>query len=310
MFLVCGEALFDFFLESEEGPGAATYAARAGGSPFNVALGLARLGCRAGLLTGLSSDLLGERLRRMLEDEGVSTDFAVPTDRPTTISLVGLDGAGVPAYQFYGRGSADAGLEPADLPALEPEVTGLHFGSFSIAVPPVADAFQMLAARETARFISLDPNVRPTIEPDMDVWRARIDALLPHVDLVKISAEDVAMLAVGLKPETFAADLIDRGVRLVVVTDGGGPARGWTASGVTAEGRPPAVEVIDTVGAGDTFQAALLARLVEAQGGPGAALDGLDVGGLSDILAFAARAAAITCSRRGADLPRRAEMVA
>jgi fructokinase len=310
MFLVCGEALFDFFLESEEGPGAARYAARAGGSPFNVALGLARLGRPVGLLTGLSSDLLGQRLRLMLEHEGVSTAFAVRTDRPTTISLVGLDADGVPAYQFYGNGSADSGITAAEMPGLGPEVAGLHFGSFSIAVSPVGDAFAALAARESGRFVSLDPNIRPTVEPDMAVWRARVDALLPHADLLKISAEDVAMLAPGLAHETLAADLIARGARLVVVTDGGAAARGWTAAGVTAEGVPPAVTVVDTVGAGDTFQAALLYRLLAAPGGPHAALAALDAASLGDVLGFAARAAAITCARRGADLPHLADMVA
>ena len=120
MFLVCGEALFDFFLETDDGPAAAGFAARAGGSPFNVAIGLARLGQASGLLTGLSSDLLGQRLAQVLSDEGVSTAYAIPTDRPTTVSLVGLDTAGVPAYQFYDTGSADTGVIEADLPALGP----------------------------------------------------------------------------------------------------------------------------------------------------------------------------------------------
>ena len=124
MFLVCGEALFDFFLESETGPAAVNFAARAGGSPFNVAIGLSRLGQASGLLTGLSSDFLGQRLRQVLEDEGVSTAYAIPTDRPTTVSLVGLDTAGVPAYQFYDNGSADTGVVEADLPALGPEICG------------------------------------------------------------------------------------------------------------------------------------------------------------------------------------------
>jgi fructokinase len=310
MFLVCGEALFDFFLEAEEGPAAATFAARAGGSPFNVALGLSRLGVRSGLLTGLSTDMLGARLSRVLADEGVSTAYAIPTTRPTTISLVGLDAAGVPAYQFYGAGSADTGVTPADLPALGDEVAGLHFGSYSIAVAPVADAFAALARTESHRFVSLDPNVRPTVEPDMDVWRTRLDALIPHTDLLKISAEDLAALRPGQSAETFAADLIARGVRLAVVTDGGETAHGWSAAGHHAEATPPAVTVIDTVGAGDTFQAALIASLMRDPEGPSAALDALDAPGLRSVLAYAARAAALTCSRRGADLPRAAELMA
>lgn len=308
MFLVCGEALFDFFLEDESGPGAATYAARAGGSPFNVAIGLTRLGREAALLTGVSTDLLGQRLRRVLEAEGVDTGHLITTDRPTTISLVGLDTAGVPAYQFYDTGSAGTGVTTADLGPIEPEITGLHFGSYSIASEPVADALLALASAERGRFIALDPNIRPTVQPDMAVWRHRVDALLPFVDLVKISAEDLALMRPGTGPAAFAHDLLDRGVRLVVVTDGGGPAQGWAATGAQAEARPPHVEVVDTVGAGDTFQAALLSRLLAQDAGPGAALDGLDAAGLADLLGYAARAAALTCTRRGADMPRAHEL--
>jgi fructokinase len=308
MFLVCGEALFDFFLEHEVGPAAATYAARAGGSPFNVAIGLARLGEASGLLTGLSSDLLGQRLAQVLEAEGVSTAYAVPTDRPTTVSLVGLDTHGVPAYQFYDNGSAGTGVTEADLPPLGQEVTGLHLGSYSLAAAPVADALAALASRHRDRFLSVDPNVRPTVEPDMDVWRERLAALFPLADVVKISAEDLAMLRPGVSPETLAADLIDIGVGLVVLTDGGAAARGWTSGGVHARATPPRVTVVDTVGAGDTFQAALLARLLRAPGGPRAALEGLDADALAAIIGYAARAAAITCSRRGADLPRAGEL--
>lgn len=308
MFLVCGEALFDFFLESEAGPAAASYAARAGGSPFNVAIGLSRLGQASGLLTGLSSDLLGQRLRQVLADEGVSTAYAIPTDRPTTLSLVGLDTAGVPAYQFYDNGSADTGVEEADLPELGAEVTGLHFGSYSLAAAPVADAFAALARGKGGRFMTLDPNVRPTVEPDMEVWRARLAVLMPLADVVKISAEDLELLWPRRSHEGFAQDLVSQGVRMVVVTDGGEAAHGWTLSGLHASATPPKVTVIDTVGAGDTFQAALIARLLRDSGGPAAALDGLDQPGLAALLAHAARAAAITCSRRGADLPRANEL--
>lgn len=310
MFLVCGEALFDLFLESESGPAAASYAARAGGSPFNVAIGLARLEQASGLLTGLSSDLLGQRLKAVLEAEGVSTAYAIATDRPTTISLVGLDTHGVPAYQFYKNGSADTGVEEADLPVLGPEVTGLHFGSYSLAARPAADAFAALARRWAGAggFVSIDPNVRPTVEPDMAIWRDRMAVLFPLADLVKISAEDLALIRPGSTPHGFANDLIDQGVRLVVVTDGGETARAWTATGHEAEATPPRVRVIDTVGAGDTFQAALIARLLRIPGGPRAAIDGLDEAGLTAILSYAARAASVTCSRRGADLPRAAEL--
>lgn len=308
MFLVCGEALFDFFLVEEDHAGAATYAARAGGSPFNVAIGLARLDCAAGLLTGLSGDLLGQRLRQVLDAEGVSTRYAIATDRPTTLSLVGLDTAGVPAYQFYDAGSAGTGVTAADLPVLGPEVTGLHLGSYSLVAPPVADAVVALVAAHDGGFVSIDPNIRPTVEPDMEIWRRRLDVLWASADLVKISTEDLDLIHPGRAPADFAQDLIGRGATLVVVTDGGGPAETWSAGGLHARALPPSVEVVDTVGAGDTFQAALLAGLMAGTGDPQDGLAGLDAAGLQAMLAQAARAAAITCSRRGADLPRSADL--
>ncbi|MFQ8430294.1 carbohydrate kinase family protein [Amaricoccus sp. W119] len=309
MFLVCGEALFDLFLEKDEGPAAATYAARAGGSPFNVAIGITRLGSDSGLLTGLSTDLLGQRLTRVLRDEGVSTDYAIETGRPTTISLVGLDAEGVAAYQFFKNGSADTGVRPEDLPELGPEVTGLHFGSYSLVTPPTADAFAGLARAQTDRLVSLDPNVRLNVEPDVDVWRERLGVLYPHADLLKISAEDLELLHPGMKAESFAQARLADGIRLVVVTDGGQAAHGWTRSGLAASAEPPKVTVIDTVGAGDTFQAALIARLIQTQEGALGALEGLDGSALAELLDYAARAAAITCSRRGADLPRTADLL-
>ena len=161
-------------------------------------------------------------------------------------------------------------------------MSGLHFGSYSLAAAPVADAFAALARGERDRFISLDPNVRPTVEPDMDVWRARLAVLFPLADLVKISAEDLELLQPGQgAPRRFAADLTARASRLVVVTDGGEAAHGLDRRRASCDGAPPKVEVVDTVGAGDTFQAALIARLLARPGGPQAALAALDAGRLA-----------------------------
>lgn len=308
MFLVCGEALFDFFLESEDGPGAATYDARAGGSPFNVAIGLARLGQDVAMMTGLSSDLLGQRLETVLRNENVSTDFVVRTDRPTTLSLVGLDTEGVPAYQFFDRDSANTGLTKADLPPLTSQISGLHFGSFSIASAPIADALAALAEDHRDLFIALDPNIRPTVEPDMGLWRRRLAVLYGCANLVKISAEDLELVYPDMSADAFAAMLLERGVGLVVVTDGGGEARGWAPGGISAVAAPPVTNVVDTVGAGDTFQAALIASLLRRNDDPIKSLLNLSASDLATILDYAARAAAITCSRRGADMPRATEL--
>ncbi|WP_205523937.1 carbohydrate kinase family protein [Oceanomicrobium pacificus] len=296
--------MFDFFLDEEDGPGAATYQARAGGSPFNVAIGLSRLGQRSGLLTGMSTDMLGQRLRQVLEAEGVETGYLVDTDRKTTISLVGLDAEGSPAYQFYGQNSADVSLTIDELPPLGDEVMGLHLGSYSIAARPVADALEQAVSWARARFISLDPNVRPTVEPDMEIWADRIARLLPYADLIKISREDMDIVYPGRAPADLAADWMAAGVHVVIVTDGGDAVHGWTRDGSNVSVTPPKIKVVDAVGAGDTFQAAILAEL-GIDGDPLGAIAALDAERFETLLRYAATAAAVTCTRRGADMPRR-----
>lgn len=308
MFLVCGEALFDCFLDSETDIGSVRFDARVGGSPFNVSIGIARLGGRSALLTGISTDMFGQRLVRVLERETVETRYLVRSSRRTTLVMVGLDAKGQPEYVMYGADAADRSLSPADLPVIGSEVNGLHFGSYSLVVPPVADALASLAAAAGDRFVSVDPNVRPTVEPDMDIWRVRVAEYAGLADLLKISSEDLSLLYPGVRPETKASDWLDAGVRMVVVTDGGNDALAWTSGGHSVRVTPPAAEVADTVGAGDSFQAALLARLAE-YGDPRAVVTTMDADRLTELVNFAAMAAAITCSRRGADLPRRNEVV-
>ncbi len=309
MYLVCGEALFDFFLNGEAGPGEAHFDARAGGSPFNVAIGLARLGESSALMTGLSNDLMGGRLASVLKKEGVNADYLVRTDRKTTLSLVGLDANGSPAYAFYSTNSADTGVTIADLPKLGADVIGLHFGSYSIAVAPVADTLAHLAANAGGRFVSLDPNVRPTVEPEMSIWRKRTTVLASHADLIKISAEDIEILYPGKSHGELAQEWIDSGAGIVVVTDAGNPAHAWTSTGLRGTATPPKTKVVDAVGAGDTFQASLLSELAR-MGNPREIVHNLTQKQLDSMLTFAATAAAITCSRRGADLPTRAEVKA
>lgn len=307
MYLVCGEALFDVFLDHEDGPGALRFDARAGGSPFNVAIGIARLGGNAALLTGISTDMLGSRLAKLLESESVSTDYLVRSGRRTTLSMVALDEAGHAEYVFYGLGSADCSVSTDELPAIGSDIVGFHFGSYSLVVKPVADAFAALAASAGERFVSVDPNVRPTVEPDLDIWRTRVGEYVGYADLIKISAEDLNFLYPEVKPETKAADWLDAGVQAIVVTDEANDVRAWTSSGHAVRIAPPAFDVVDTVGAGDSFQAALLARLA-SDGDPKSAVASLDAGRLEALVKYALQAASVTCSRRGADLPRSHEI--
>jgi len=309
MFLVCGEALFDLFAEATAGDGL-RFDGRIGGSPFNVAVGLARLGRLSALFTGVSTDFLGQRLAGALAGDGVSTGFLLRKEAPTTLSLVGLAADGTPSYAFYGRGAADRSVEVAEIPQLTPDIGVIHFGSYSLVVAPTGDAFAALAAREARRrLITLDPNVRLNVEPDLDVWRTRVQAMAAHADLIKVSSEDLAAMYPGRSVDATIERWLAAGVRLVVVTRGADGATAFMERHrVIAAGEH--IQVVDTVGAGDSFQAALLCAIDELGLASRAGLDGLDEAALQRCLSFATRAAAITCTRRGADLPRRGELPA
>lgn len=307
MFLICGEALYDVFPVAETASGF-SMDARIGGSPFNVAVGMARLGRRVAFFTGLSSDPLGRRLEKALTDEGVDTGYLVKKHNPTTLAVVGLTSSGVPHYTFYGHEAADRVVTAADLPALPPEVAGLHFGSFSLMVGQTAETLQALARREAAtRLISLDPNVRLGVEPDAAAWRRCVERYSEIADIVKVSEEDLDLLFPGDSIDSAIARWHSRGVTLVVVTRGReGAIASLKGEFFEAPGRQ--VKAVDTVGAGDTFQAALLCGLEEIGKATKAGLAVLSPEEVRRLIGFAISAAAITCTRRGADLPRRGEV--
>ncbi|MCF8482852.1 MAG: carbohydrate kinase [Rhodospirillum sp.] len=304
MFLVCGEALFDVFVV-EDRPDGLTLDARPGGSPFNVAIGLARLGWPVWGLMGLSADFFGDRLRAVLAKEGVGLVPLPDRRAPTNLAVVRLDDRGVPAYSFGVPETADQSILPGDLPDLPDSIRAIHLGSIDTALEPVGSALLALAQRETARrFIAYDPNVRLTVEPDPEIWRRTLDNLAPLVDLMKISTEDLDLLYPGRDPEEAAHSWLALGPGLVVITDGEKGARAWTGRVSLSLPCHPG-PLVDTVGAGDTFQAGLLAALAEMGHLSREGLASLDRERLAAALDFAARAAAATCSRRGADPPRR-----
>ncbi|MGK6306246.1 carbohydrate kinase family protein [Variovorax sp. DT-64] len=307
MFVVCGEALMDVYVLATT-PTGLHLDARIGGSPFNVAVGLARLGRRSALLTGLSRDAAGERLMQALDAEGVDTRLVLRSDAPTTLSVVSVDAAGVPHYAFYGHGAADRTIDTASLPALPQNARVLQFGSYALVVEPVGSALRALAARERGRcLVAYDPNVRLNVEPDLARWRTAVEAMAALSHIVKASDEDLRLLYPDSAPAEVARRWLSLGARLVVVTRGALGSEAWTAGTHAAESALP-VEVVDAVGAGDTFQAALLTWLEEQQVLSVAGLEALDAQRLSALLRFATGAAAITCSRRGADMPRRREL--
>ena len=312
MYLVCGEALFDFFAQSPESmaTGQVDFRAIAGGSPFNVAVGLRRLGVDTALFAGLSTDYLGRRLKQVLVNEGVSTEYLHDLDAPTTLAMVALDASGSPAYSFRGEGCADRQLHGHHLPLLGPEVRGVHVGSFSLVVQPVGDTLLALVKRESGqRLISLDPNVRLNPEPDIERWRQRISELIPYADVIKVSDEDLELLYPGQDAQQIARSWLDHRCQLVFLTRGSQGASVFSREHGQRSVRASLVQVADTVGAGDTFQAAVIAWLTGHGLDSIEGVQGLSALQLDALLDFASRAAALTCSKTGPDLPYREQLL-
>lgn len=307
MFLVCGEALMDVFAEQETASGV-VLDARVGGSPFNVAIGLARLGQPVAFFGGISKGFLGDRLRKALTSEGVNVDFCPLVDAPTTLGLVGLGADGSASYAFYGSGCADRMVTADDIPGLGDDIRALHFGSYSTVVEPVATAQRVLVERERGRrLIAYDPNLRLNVEPNLERWRELMAWMACRAHIIKVSSEDLDLAFPGASTREIAADWLQSGCSLVIVTRGGAGVAGFTSrSKIEVEARP--VDVVDTVGAGDTFQAALLTWLAEQNLLSITAVKSLEEDELRLALEFASTAASITCTRRGADLPGRDEM--
>ena len=309
MIVVCGEALIDLFV-MPDGAGGLRAEPVAGGSPFNVALGLARLGTPVSYLGGLSTDSFGGFLAARLEREGVDLRLAPRLPQPATLVIVSTDARGVPTYRFIGEGAADRALIPAHLPAALPaEVKAITFGSLSMGVEPVGSTLLGLARRESGqRVVSIDPNLRASVVGDLVSWRQRLGDFIATATIVKASEEDITGTygASASIPE-IAASWQRLGPSLVVVTRGEAGAVAFHA-GAAYDIPGRTVKVIDTVGAGDTFHAALLSQLARIGALTRDHVRALAADKVRDVLTFAVAASAITCSRRGADLPRRGDV--
>ena len=307
MIGVCGEALIDF--TPLELGGELVYRPLPGGSPCNVAIGLARLGKPTAFIGKLSNDPFGEILREHLTKNGVDLRWAVRGDEPSALAFVIPSDDGGHDFAFYGSDTAEQSLTDADVPAAFPsDVTALHFGSYSLMLGESARTYETLMRRESgSRVISLDPNVRPALFPDRALYRERIEGLLPLATLVKASAEDLAWLYPDERYMDIAARWLDTGPALVVVTLGENGAIALSGDAVARVLGLP-VDVADTVGAGDAFMSALLARLDDRDLLQRDALATLGEEVLTDGLEYANRAAAIACTRPGAEPPTRAQI--
>ena len=299
--VVAGEALIDLIID-----GAGTVTPKAGGGQYNAARTVARLGGDAHFLGRISDDWFGRMLRAGLDSDAVGTGLVVETSDPTTLVLAEIDAAGVAHYKWYIEQTTVPGLEAADaLRALAPRPDALHVGTLGLAMEPIADSLAgLVAAVPDHTLVMVDPNCRPTATPHFERYQARMKRVIERADVVKGSDEDFEYLALAETPEAGARLLLEQGVGAVLVTQGGDVARGFCAGGKISV-PVPTVEVIDTVGAGDTFGGSFLAMWLEWGYGRD---DLADAAKLRRAVEFAVRAAAINCTRAGAEPPTRAEM--
>ena len=302
MILSCGEALIDM-LPRVSTDGEACFAPYAGGAVFNTAIALGRLGAPSAFFSGVSTDMLGEILADTLVQSKVDTQFLARSDRPTTVAFVKLVN-GQATYAFYDESTAGRMLSQDQLPSLPADVQALFFGGISLVNDPAASTYEALQAREApARVTMIDPNIRPGfIAGQEETYRARITRMIARADLVKLSDEDLHWLEGPGDLTVLARGVLAQGPKAVFVTEGAKGARAVTASAERLVASTP-VTVADTVGAGDTFNAGILAALHQAGVLTKAGVADLSGEVLDAALLLGARAAAVTVSRAGANPP-------
>jgi len=301
MIVCMGEALVDMVPEGGDG---LSFLARPGGCPYNSAVAAARLGATVRFLGRIGSDFLGDLLCDRLVENGVDTSLVKRSAQPATLAFVKRLPDGSARYAFYSQGAADRSLEAADLPeSLGKNAHFLLLGSISIAQEPSGSTIEAFAARVSQELlVSLDPNARPGLFGDDDSWRARLLRLIPHAAVIRLSDEDLAWMLPGMAETEAIASILERGPELAVLTRGArGSAAFWKGGTVEVESRK--VEVVDTIGAGDTFHAAFLVALEEAGVRDRAGLRALESTALRNALEWAGAAAALDCTKAGAEPP-------
>jgi fructokinase len=324
LIVVCGEALIDRIPSTLPPPlaGEGREGARGtdspGGGPFTTARALARLGIPTQFLGRLSTDRYGRQLKELLVADGGDLSLTSFGPEPTTLAIADVDRDGHAAYRFMFDGTSAPNLTPQMVPAsFAADVTALHVGTLGLVFEPVATTLAGLVEREHKNLlVMVDPNIRPSALPPVAPsphagegrgggYRARLDRIISQSTIVKASDADVTWLYPDLDLHSAARALLACGPRLVVVTLGADGAFAVQSEG-EVEAAAPVVKVIDTIGAGDAFGAALLAWLRDhLRLSPDLHLER---GELEDALEFACLVASITCTRAGADPPHRADL--
>ncbi|WP_425039634.1 carbohydrate kinase family protein [Primorskyibacter sp. S187A] len=294
MILCCGEALIDMLpRESAEGD---LFLPAAGGAVFNTAIALGRLGAPSGYFGGLSTDLFGQQLCAALDASNVDHALCPRSAAPTTLAFVTLKD-GHATYAFYDENTAGRSLTEADLPILPTSTGALFFGGISLVSEPAADTYAALCSRAGSRLVMIDPNIRPAFITDEARYRARLTEMLAHADVVKVSDEDLDWITGTDDPRGLLAS--EQGPAVILMTKGSEGATAYFAD-ETLSLPAQTAQVVDTVGAGDTFNAGFLAGLAQASALSRSALTAQTV---RPAMELAIKAAAVTVSRAAANPP-------
>jgi len=311
--MVLGECLVDLAPGPDQVPcqRGRQYVALPGGGPANVAVGLARLGVPTAFAGRFAASGFGPWLREHLRDNSVDLSPSVEAEEQATLAVVTLDGAGRASYSFYGPETADWHWRPSELPTQAGAFAGLFTGSLATTFEPGASLIagwlaELHEAGQVA--ITFDPNVRPALVSDLAAYRERVERLAAAAHIVKASDEDIAVVYPGDDVERVAARWLSAGAVLVAVTEGERGAALFHASGARARRRPPVVEVVDTIGAGDAFSSGLLAYFAGTGTLSPHGLASLGEAELEAALAQAVAASALCCTRPGADPPTAADL--
>lgn len=301
MIVVAGEALVDLLVHPD-----GRLAAVPGGGPFNTARTIARLGVEAAYLGVLSTDRFGGVLREAMAADGVDLSLAGTSDAPTTLAIAELDADGVASYRFHTAETAAPELRADGVrAALARRPQALHVGTLGLVLEPMASALAAgVATAGEDTLVMVDPNCRPAVIRDRAAYLERLRGVLAHADVVKVSGDDLAYLAPGSPPGEAARAILNAGASVVLVTDGAAAVSVLTRDGAF-DVPVPSGPVVDTVGAGDAFGGAFLARWIERGWGRAELADAV---ALHEAVTIAIEVASLTCQRPGADPPRRDEL--
>lgn len=303
MILCCGEALIDMLpsVDRQDRDGFVPYV---GGSVFNTAVALGRLGINPGFLSGLSTDIFGKMIQEALAESGVDFGLSICSDAPTTLAFVELND-GHAKYHFYDENTAGRMLTKDMIPAIPTEVSTVYFGGISLIVEPCGDFYLALAQQAAqGKVVMADPNIRPSFIKDVESYRTRLNALLAVCDILKVSDEDLDWIMPGPQsPLEKAHALAKDGPAIIILTRGKEGARAIYGGGKTLDVDAFSATVVDTVGAGDTFNAGVLAGLSAAGVLTKQAISSVSEEALRDAMTLGARVASITVSRAGANPP-------